>query len=83
MRADQGLYSQQSPSKKGVPGPPRPASYVIEEVDEDPNEIKLKFPDLQNSNGGLAIIREPTQNQGYKNGDSEPGAGKRTRIVPV
>ena len=51
---------------------------MIEEVDEDPNEIKLKFHDLQNSNGGLTIIKEPTHAQGYKQGDSLPNAGKRS-----
>ena len=57
--------------------------FVVEEIDTQPKEIRLKFPDLLNSNGGLSVIKEPTHAGGYKQGDSHPYAGKKTRVVPV
>jgi hypothetical protein len=40
--------------------------FTIEEYEIPQEEIKLKFPDLQSSNGGLAVIREPTYQLGIK-----------------
>ena len=50
--------------------------FLIEEVYVDPTEIKLEYPNLQSSNGGVAIIQEPTYAQVRKQGDSSPSAGK-------
>ena len=60
-----------------------PATYVIEEEEEPDNEIKMRFPDLQSSNGGVAVLVQPSYERGNKQGDGIVERPRKLKVTKV